>query len=234
VTDSARDTGAEAARAGLAREGAARLVSPHVLAGLAGGIGPGRVALAALMAAGDLVPAGHGLYANRLARPAVHPKELVPHLAPEAYVSLHTVLGECGVANNPSRTVYAVRAQVPEGRAPDARLGSRFGEYRLLCMDPSVLAAGTEEDRLEPGGRYRRATPERALCDWLYLSDEAGGRLLRPPPLDLDLDGLDRDRVARLSAAMGIAGPVAGWFARHAEAQADEAFSEQFAPGLGF
>lgn len=225
---------AEGTRAALSGEQAPRFVSQYGIGALAGGIARGRIATGALVSEGALVSAGHGLYANRLARPAVHPKELVPHLAPEAYVSLHTVLGEHGVANNPSRTVYAVRAADPAGKAPDVRMSADLGDYRILSMPREAVLAGDEADGFEPGGRWRQATPERALCDWLYLSAEVGGRLLREPPLDLDLDDIDRGRLGRLADAMGVAAPLGAWLARHAEAQASQGFSEQADPGLGF
>jgi hypothetical protein len=221
-------------RDALRGEQAPRFVSQNVLARMAGGIAPGRIALAGLVVEGALAPAGHGLYANRAARPAVHPKELVPHLAPDAYVSLHTVLGEHGVANNPSRTVYAIRARDAAARAPDVSYAAPLSDYRILSMDRDLMEAGAEEDRLEAGGRHRQATPERALCDWILLSGPSGGKLLTPPPLEFDLDDLDRGRIGRLADAMGIAPAMDAWLARHAAAQADPDFSEQTAPGLGY
>jgi len=54
---------------------------------------------------------------------------------------------------------------------------------------------------------YCRATPERALLDWLYLGHSPVSTLA-PPPGDMDIDLLDRKRLNRLATCMTAAGPV--------------------------
>lgn len=221
-----------AAREVLSEDQAPRFVGMDRLASAAG-VGPGgvRALRDALVREGALRTAGEGVYANGLAEPRVHQNEMVAHYGPGTYATLHTVLGESGVANNPSRTVYAVRADGPGVGAPDARLRTPLGDYRLLAMPREVMEAGEEEDRLEAGGRYLRATPERAFLDWIWFAARKG---LADPPLDLDLSELDKDRIDRLAGAMGIRSALAAWMVHHENALADEGVEDNFSPGLGF
>jgi hypothetical protein len=140
-----------AARDALRAAEAPRFVEPSWLG--RNGVAPDDVpgVLSDMMAEGSLSSCGEGLFANRLARPGVHPNEMVAHFGVRTYASLHTVLGEAGVANNPSRTVYAIRQSGREAGALDLRLRNGIGEYRLLAMPRDILVAGDEEDRLEGG-----------------------------------------------------------------------------------
>ncbi len=235
MTDAVTDTLAARAREALSRDQAPRFVGRGwVEDSLGVDVARAAETVRALIAESSLALCGERTFANRLAHPAVHPNEMVAHYGHGTYASLHTVLGEHGVANNPSRTVYAVRARDPGVGATDVRLRSELGSYRLLAMPREVMEAGESEDRLEPGGRYLRATPERALCDWIWFSTPQAGRALTPPPLDMDLEDLDAERLSRLAAAMGISGPVRAWLDRHAEAGADVDASEQVSAALGF
>ena len=223
------------ARESLGHDQAPRFIGvPWVERSLGVDVAGAMATVRALLAESTLSLCGERIFANRLAKPDVHPNEMVAHYGPGTYASLHTVLGEHGIANNPSRTVYAVRARDPGVGVTDVRLRSGLGSYRLLAMPRDVMEAGEERDRLEAGGRYLRATPERALCDWIWFTTDAGRRSLTPPPLDLDLDELDADRIGRLSEAMGIAGPVRDWLDRHAVAREDAEVSEQVSIALGF
>jgi hypothetical protein len=48
---------------------------------------------------------------------------------------------------------------------------------------------------------HPRSTSEKSLCDWLYL--EALPRsLMRPPPLDLEIERRDADCLQRVARAM--------------------------------
>ncbi len=221
------------ARKALSDGQAPRFVDTARLAAMAGVDAQAAVPVrVALVREGALRPAGEGAYANGLAVPRVHQNEMVAHYGLGTYATMHTVLGEHGVANNPSRTVYAVRARSPENAdSPDVLLRSRLGDYRLLTMPREVMEAGEREDRLEDGGRYLRATPERAFLDWIWFSARKG---LSDPPLDLDLSELDKDRIDRLARAMGVEGALAAWMARHELALADEAVEGSYSPGLGF
>ncbi|MCY7304818.1 MAG: hypothetical protein LH632_01465 [Rhodoferax sp.] len=58
---------------------------------------------------------------------------------------------------------------------------------------------------------HPRATPEKALCDWLYLAASPRSSM-RAPPLDLQAGRLDADRLQRVAMAMSIKEHLNTWF----------------------
>ncbi|MDZ7749790.1 MAG: hypothetical protein U5K43_14080 [Halofilum sp. (in: g-proteobacteria)] len=109
--------------------------------------------------------------------------------------------------NNPVRTVTAVVPLDPG--APPPKLGrrdTRAGTFRFHGMPRRIVEAGAPDDRLEPEETWEhaRATPEKALVDWLYLAASPRSRRTPPPRGDLDLDLLDAPRLHRLARAAGV------------------------------
>lgn len=167
--------------------------------------------------AGKLAAVKRGLYLNRFrARPG-QPVDAAPWLYRDAVVSLSTVLGDAGVLNNPTTVVTAV---VPVDRGhPPARLGrqrTRAGVFHFYGMPRRVLEAGTADDRLELARAFEhvRATPEKALVDWLYLGNSPRSRRTLPPRGDIDLAMLNQRRLQRLAAAAGVAAVLQAWIDR--------------------
>ncbi|MEF8834212.1 MAG: hypothetical protein V5A42_05065 [Halofilum sp. (in: g-proteobacteria)] len=158
-----------------------------------------------------LRPVQRGLWLNGFrARPG-QPADAAAWLRPEAVVSLNTALGDAGVLNNPVRTVMAV---VPlDAGAPPPKLGrleTRVGAFHFHGIPRRIMEAGAAEDRLEMTATWdhARATPEKALIDWLYLANSPRSRRTPPPRDDLDPDLLDRPRLQRLADAVGLAARV--------------------------
>lgn len=159
---------------------------------------------------GKLVQVRRGLYANLRALPRVVPAEAAQHLSPGAVVSLQYVLGAFGVINNPPRavTVVAPIQDIDGKRIPPSvrTVVGDFGEYRIHALPAWLFTgkAGTIEDREDASARYyRRATPEKALVDWIYLAGSPRSRLPMPP-FDTDIEDLDMDRLLRLGKGAGI------------------------------
>src|SRR5690606_20493481 len=119
-----------------------------------------------------------------------------------AIVSLNTALGDAGVLNNPSATVTAIIPLDAAGpKPPVGRVKTAIGWYHFFAMPRALLDAGAPEDRIDP--RYRdhiRATPERALVDWLYFARSRLSHRTGPNAGDLDLSLLDRRRLLRLAS----------------------------------
>jgi hypothetical protein len=63
--------------------------------------------------------------------------------------------------------------------------------------------AGTLEDRMDLDALYPRASPEKALLDWLYLGNSPRTKLA-PPPLDIDLTRLNAQHLKRLADRMQL------------------------------
>lgn len=147
-----------------------------------------------------------GVYLNRFRSVAGTPADAAHFLRRDAVVSLNTVLGDAGVLNNPSLTTTAVIPMIAGGDAPrTGRIKTAVGWFHFFAMPLDILQAGSTKDNIDSDWHdHVRATPERALIDWLYLAASPYSKRTAPPVGDLDLDLLDRRRLARLAAATGV------------------------------
>lgn len=162
----------------------------------------------------DLEPIRRGLYLNRLRRRPPNLADAVPWLAPDAVVSLNTVLGDAGILNNPVSVITAV-VPIDPGRAPPSlgRVRTACGTFHFFGSPRRIVEAGPAEDRLdtrEPW-EHARANPEKALLDWLYLGHSPYSRRTPPPRTDIDTSLLDRSRLDRLAGAMNLGGHLQTW-----------------------
>lgn len=190
----------------------------------------------ALCERGALQTVTRGVYLNRLAGPGVHPAEAAQHIRRGAIVSLALVLEQCGALNNFADTVTCVVPQIA-GMAPP-RVGERktsAGNFRFYAMPRKLLEAGAQriEDVQDLRYGYPRATPERALLDWVYLGASGRSRL-PPPPLDVQLRGMRLTRLRRLVAAMGMEQAWEDWHARWQRHDAAADVQDNASRGLGF
>ncbi|MGB6449340.1 MAG: hypothetical protein WBE92_01160 [Steroidobacteraceae bacterium] len=165
--------------------------------------------------AGVLRPVTRGLYLNQLARPQPTAAEAASFVRSGAIVSLQTVLGDAGVTNSYSdivTSVLPVRGGVAQSSRP---VLANDIEYRFHVMPARLLddEAGAVEDRMDLAVQYPRASPEKALLDWLYLGASPRTKLA-PPPLDIDLARLDKRRLKRLADRMNLSDPLAKYLAR--------------------
>ena len=155
-----------------------------------------------------------GLYLNCLINPPATLSEAAVWLRPGAIVSLQTVLGDAGVWNNFTDWVTAVVPLSRRYTTPSlGRIETAGGVFVFRGVPESILEAGRDEDRLVTNVSYRRATPEAALLHWLYLSNSPRSRM-SAPPLELDLDLLNRQRLKRLAGSMGLAELLAAFLPR--------------------
>lgn len=166
---------------------------------------------------GKLQRVQRGLYLNRLRVPPGQLADASGWLRTDAVVSLNTVLGEAGVLNNPSRVVTAV---VPvDTDAPPPQLGRKAtlaGTFHFFGLPRRILEAGSLHERLQSdaGVEHMRATPEKALLDWLYLA--ASPRSHRTWPLrgDVDVGLLNAKRLRKLALAAGLDKVLDDWLRR--------------------
>jgi hypothetical protein len=145
--------------------------------------------------------------------PAPHAQEL----RPGAVVSLHSVLGDAGILQGPTEIIFCVVSAVEgNSRLPEEIIevprpnGRDPNEFRFYALPECVLLAGDPADRLDSSVGYPRATNEAALCHWLYLALAGNWRLPSP---ESDVEDLDRDRLWRLAAAVGIEDEMRDWVA---------------------
>lgn len=165
--------------------------------------------------AGVLRPVTRGLYLNQLARPQPTAAEAVSFVRSGAIVSLQTVLGDAGITNSYSDIVTSL-LPVQKGLAQSSRSVRANGiEYRFHAMPARLLndEAGDLEDRMNLEVLYPRVTPEKALLDWIYLGGSPRTKL-GPPPVDIDLERLDKRRLNRLAHRMRMSKQLSEYLAR--------------------
>ena len=168
-----------------------------------------------MIASENLRPIQRGLFLNCF---RVIPGVLADAIAwfhSDAMVSLNTVLGDSGVLNNPTTVVTAV-VPIDRGRHPPARLGrkaTQAGIVHFFGIPRRILQAGKPEDRLETEEQYEhlRATPEKALVDWIYLGFSPRSRRTPPSRDDIDMERLDPRRLRRLVQATKLEQEFASW-----------------------
>ena len=105
-----------------------------------------------------------------------------------------------------------------------------FGTYQFRALpwrlqEPDSLPV---EDWRDNRYAHPRATPEKALCDWLYLGASPRSTL-RAPPLDLELDKLNKARLRRIVSAMGIKPVFDAWLSRKQQYDRDPDVQENTA-----
>jgi hypothetical protein len=84
---------------------------------------------------------------------------------------------------------------------------------RQLFYKHGINTVGIERIIEHADVKYPRATPEKALLDWLYLGASRYSKMAGPP-LDLELERLDASRLRRLARGMGLTEELAEWRAR--------------------
>jgi len=73
--------------------------------------------------------------------------------------------------------------------------------------------AGDLQDRMDLEVLYPRARTEKALLDWIYLGDSPRTKLAFPP-LDIDLERVDKSRLKRLADRMKLSKQLDEYLAR--------------------
>lgn len=236
-------SGKQAVEKALLAYGAPRVVTTQDLASyaeLGTGARPASATLTrmvgALAAVGALQPVSRGVYLNRLAGPSVQLAEAAQFVRRGAVVSLAWVLERSGALNNFGDTVTCVVPLVPGMSPPKVgERGTPAGYFRFYAMPERVAHAkdARVEDVQDLRYGYPRATPEKALLDWIYLGSSPHSRLSLPP-LDIQLQGMSLPRLKRLAAAMGLTNKWAGWLQEWREREAAEDVRESAAAELGF
>jgi hypothetical protein len=165
-----------------------------------------------------------GVYLNRLGHRDVSPAAASHWVRFNSFVSLSWVLEQAGITNNFGDTVTCVIPTDPAWSNPQIsdRITSA-GTFRFFAMPARLVdeRAGQLEDIRDLRFDYPRATPEKALLDWIYLGKSPRSRMTRPP-FDLEVEALDAAKIERLAQNMGLERPLADWMAQYHAYQADE------------
>lgn len=173
-----------------------------------------------------LIQVTKGLYLNRLGHRSQDAAEAAQWIRRGSVLSLSWVLERAGVLNNMGSTYTCIIPLEPSITQPQitSRDVPGIGTFRFYSMKADLVdeAAGKLEDVFDLRFNYRRATPEKALLDWIYLGNSHRSRLA-PPPLDLDAGELSKSRLNRLAKGMGIIHLLDAWLEQWRRYQQDPA-----------
>jgi hypothetical protein len=182
---------------------------------------------------GMLRPITRGLYLNQMAVPRAAAAEAAGFVRTGAIVSLQTVLGEAGITNNFPDIVTSILPH-ERGHVTSVRpVRAADIEFRFHSMPARLLddRAGELVDRLDLDVKCPRATLEKALLDWLYLGVSKYSKIAGPP-LDLELERLDKRRLQRLARSMNLTEELKKWQSQKRSYDADPDVRENSVKGL--
>lgn len=159
---------------------------------------------------GHIARVNKGLSVNGLAHPSVHLDECAGFIRSGSVVSLQTVLADCGALNNYTSNVSCV---VPKTCKISSmgRVRTDMGSMMFYHESQDVVFPDVSRDLIFDGSvSYARATPEKALSDWIYLGSSPSSHL-HLPPHDIDMDFVNTDGLLAISSAMRIKRHVLDW-----------------------
>lgn len=172
-----------------------------------------------MTATGKLQPVIRGVYLNRMGHNDVSPAAASHWIRSRSIVSLCWVLEQAGVTNNFGGAITCVIPTDPTWTNP--QVGERkttAGVFGFYAMPARLLNLGEVTDKLDDiqdsHFDYPRATPEKALLDWIYLGASHRSRMTLPP-MDLQIGSMDKRKLRRLSKQMAIQGHLNDWLARY-------------------
>jgi hypothetical protein len=185
-----------------------------------------RTASDMLVNAGALRRVSSGVFLNRRAVPPAELTEVATHIRAGAVISLHSVLGEVGFLNNPPGIVVAVLPSSATKRPKLGEVRTSTGDvFRFYGLAERFFPASDQErfEMLQPGRPCEMFRPEAALLQWLHLAKMQRSTLTMPP-LDVDMETLDRVLLDRLAERWGLQTEFSEW---HARAQSVDFGQEQ-------
>lgn len=169
--------------------------------------------LATACASGRLRKVRKGLFLNAAGNKTVSVGAAAGYIRHSAVPSLAWVLEQDWILNNVGDVVTCVVSLTAGLGVPNlSPMRTPLGEFRFRALPWHVyeLDALDVADWRDTRFAHPRATPEKALCDWLYLAASPRSPV-QVPPLDLELERLDAKRLRRVAAAMAIGSHLDAW-----------------------
>ena len=163
--------------------------------------------------AGKLRKVRSGIFLNAAGNVDVSPAVAAGLIRRSAVPSLSWVLEQNWILNNFGDIITCTVPMAPGLQVPNlSSIKTPFGTFQFRALpwrlhEPDSLPV---QDWRDNRYAHPRATPEKALCDWLYLGASPRSSL-RAPPLDLELDKLNKSRLRRIVSAMGIKPVFDAW-----------------------
>ena len=171
--------------------------------------------LATACASGRLRKVRNGLFLNAAGNKTVSVGAAAGYIKHTAIPSLAWVLEQDWILNNFGDVVTCVVSLTAGLQVPNlSAVKTPLGEFRFRALPWHVyeLDALPVADWRDARFAHPRATPEKALCDWLYLAASPRSPM-RSPPLDLEAGRLDAARLRRIAKVMAIHPHLDAWLA---------------------
>ena len=154
-----------------------------------------------------------GVFLNKTCQVQPMPDEAAGFIRNKAVVSLQRVLGASGVLNNPSHWITCV---IPYGSGvKDGLISNTNTTFKFTKIHATLFPSIQDDwfsDAFDTGTNYLRATPEKAILDWVYLGTIPTGRAKPLPPRhDIDFDLFDEEKLSRLARKMNIEEQYTKW-----------------------
>lgn len=181
--------------------------------------------IAALVQGRFLYRVSSGLYLNGRTIPSTALSEAAARIRAGAVVSLHSVLGECGFLNNPSRVVVSVLPSSSTLRPNVGQVRTSGGaEFWFYGLAERFFPSNDQErwDMYQPGRYCDMFRPEPALLQWLYLA-RMKRSTLTSPPTNVDMSTLDVEHLHKLAKRWGLEEELKEWHDRGEAVGFDEA-----------
>lgn len=157
-----------------------------------------------------------GIFLNAAGNASASPAAAAGFIRRSAIPSLARVLEQNWILNNFGDVITCTVPMAPGLQVPNlSAVKTPCGRFQFRALpwrlqEPDSLPVDDWQDN-----RYAhpRATPEKALCDWLYLGASPRSPV-GMPPLDLELDKLNKARLRRIAGTMGIKPVFEAWLSR--------------------
>lgn len=177
-----------------------------------------------------------GLYMNLVTTPAPTLAELAAYFVPDAVVSLQTVLGDNGVLNNLTTMVTSV-VPVDEWphweRTKERETTMGMMRYKYMPRNKVYPPDLDQSDYLMMGKSFPMARPEKALCDYIYLSRNNRSTMTMPP-LDTDTEHLDQHLLWKIARSMGVDDELDSYMEARRDYNSDPNVQANMNTNLGF
>ena len=173
-------------------------------------------------AAGKLKKVRAGIFVNAAGNASVSVAAAAGFIRRSAVPSLSWVLEQNWILNNFGDVMTCTVPMAPGLQVPSlSAVKTPYGTFQFRALPWALHELDTlpVDDWRDNRFAHPRATPEKALCDWLYLGHSPRSPL-RLPPLDLDDDRFNQARLRRVVSAMGIKDIFQTW--RQKKAQYDQ------------
>lgn len=157
-----------------------------------------------------------GIFVNAAGNSGVSPAAAAGFIRRSAIPSLSWVLEQSWILNNFGDVITCTVPMAPGLQTPNlSQVKTPYGtfQFRALPWRLHELNSLPVEDWRDNRYSHPRATPEKALCDWLYLS-QSPRSTLRVPPLDLAFGKLNGSRLRRLASVMNIKPTLDAWLVK--------------------